>query len=183
MPNERVFLGLGSNMGDRRTYIERAVECLVDAGVRLIRGSSVYETEPVGGPSGQSPYLNAVLEASVSVSVRDMLVLCKKIEKELGRQPGPRWGPRPIDIDILLWNDQIIDEPDLKIPHIEMANRAFVLAPMDEIVPEVYNPRVARSIHELALQLPESEAVERLSGSVVWKQREPERSGGRSGQD
>jgi 2-amino-4-hydroxy-6-hydroxymethyldihydropteridine diphosphokinase len=167
MNDERVFLGLGANFGDRMANLVRAVEELKTAGVRVVQSSSVYETEPVGGPPDQDSYLNAAIEVATSLTPREMLDLCKKIETDLGRVPGPRWGPRRIDVDILLWGDRVVDEPDLEIPHVEMANRAFVLGPLDEIAPEVYNPQIGRTVHELAIQLRDMKGVERLSGPFV----------------
>jgi len=161
---ERIFLGLGSNLGDRQANLEKAVEWLQTGGVEIVRTSACYETEPVGGPSGQGKYLNAIIEVRSSLEPADLLGLCKQIEQQLGRQPTVRWGPRPVDIDILLWGDRVIDEPDLNVPHPEMANRAFVLVPLDEIAPEVYNTACGCTVHELTIQLGHVTGVERLSG-------------------
>ena len=132
---ERIFLGLGSNLGDRPANLGKAVERLQTNGIEIVRTSACYETAPVGGPQGQGKYLNAVIEVRSSLGPGALLDLCKQIERQLGRQPAVRWGPRLIDIDILIWGDRVIDEPDLKVPHPEVANRAFVLVPLDEIAP------------------------------------------------
>jgi len=159
---ERIFLGLGSNLGDRSANLRAAVSHLRKAGVHPTRSSSCYETEPVG-PQDQGKFLNAVIEVRSSLEPRELLDLCKEIERRLGRQPTIRWGPRLIDIDILLWGDRVIDEPDLRVPHPEMPNRAFVLAPLDEIAPEVYNIACGCTVHELAIQLGDVTGVERSS--------------------
>ena len=165
---ERIFLGLGSNLGDRSANLRAAVSHLRMAGVHPTRSSSCYETEPVG-PQDQGKYLNAVIEVTTLLEPREMLELCKEIERQLGRQPGMRWGARPIDIDFLLWGDRVIDEPDLKVPHPEMANRAFVLVPLDEIAPEVYNSACGCTVHELAIQLGDVTGVERSSEPFAAK--------------
>ena len=160
--NERVFLGLGSNLGDRMANLQSAVDSLQDRGIQVVRASFCYETEPVDGPSDQDNYINAVVEITPSVEPSDTLAICKQIEIELGRLPGKRWGPRLIDIDILIWGDRVLREPDLFIPHPEMHRRAFVLIPLDEIASTVYNTSFGCTVHELALQLTEPLGVERL---------------------
>lgn len=160
---ERIFLGLGSNLGDRSANLGNAVERLQTGGVQIVRTSACYETEPVGGPPGQGKYLNAAIEVRSSSEPRELLDLCKEIERQICRQPTVRWGPRLIDIDILLWGDRVIDEPDLRVPHPEMANRAFVLVPLDEIAQEVYNTACGCTVHELTIQLGDVTGVERSS--------------------
>jgi len=160
---ERIFLGLGSNLGDRMANLLAAIEHLRAARVIPVRSSSCYETEPVGGPSGQDKYLNAVIEVTTSLEPAELLDVCKRIERALGRRSGPRCSPRPVDIDILLWGSRLVREPGIEIPHPDMTARAFVLIPLDEIAPEVYNPVCACSVHELTLQLSDTTGVERLS--------------------
>jgi 2-amino-4-hydroxy-6-hydroxymethyldihydropteridine diphosphokinase len=128
----RAYLGLGSNLGDRLGNLRRAVDLLDGRGVRVLRSSRVYETDPVGGPD-QPDYLNAVVEVEASGSARDLLEACRAVEDELGRVRGERWGPRTIDVDVLTFDDQIIDEPDLQVPHPRMHERAFVLIPLLEL--------------------------------------------------
>lgn len=128
----RVVLALGSNLGDRLSNLQAAIDLLVDRGVVVTQTSSVWETAPV--PEGQPRYLNAVVSAEATLDPRALLASAKKIEHLLGRRPSPRWSPRPADIDILFFDDQVVDEPDLQIPHIRIAERGFVLAPLAEVV-------------------------------------------------
>lgn len=133
----RFFLGLGSNVGDPRSNLNAALDALGAAGIRVVRLSSVYETEPVGGPAGQPAFLNQVVEVDSPFDARALLRATQKIEASLGRDRSreERWGPRTIDIDILC-GDQTVEHPDLTIPHPRMAVRAFVLVPLSEIAPE-----------------------------------------------
>ena len=129
----RCYLGLGANLGDRLANLRRAVELLAaEPGVRVLRSSRIYETEPVGGPE-QPPYLNAVVEIATERSPRELLDLCGRIEAELGRVRAGRWGPRPIDLDILTYDEEEIHEPDLVVPHPRMHERGFVLVPLAEL--------------------------------------------------
>jgi 2-amino-4-hydroxy-6-hydroxymethyldihydropteridine diphosphokinase len=128
----RAYLGLGSNLGDRLGNLRRAVDLLDGRGVRVLRSSRVYETDPVGGPD-QPDYLNAVVEVEASGSARDLLEACLAVEDELGRVRGERWGPRTVDVDVLTFDGQTIAEPDLRVPHPRMHERAFVLIPLLEL--------------------------------------------------
>ena len=129
----RAFLGLGSNLGDRRRYLREAIEPLT--GVVAI--SQAYETDPVGGPPGQDPYLNCVVEIETTLTPRQLLGVCHRLESAAGRVRGERWGPRSLDVDILLVGDLHIDEPDLVVPHARMWERRFVLAPLAELAPDL----------------------------------------------
>lgn len=129
---QRAFLGLGSNLGDRWAYLRRAVATMPD----VVRVSPVYETDPVGPPD-QGPYLNLVVELSTDRSPRQLLQLAKEAEAAARRQPTVRWGPRTLDIDVLLVGDQVVNEPDLVIPHPRMWDRAFVLVPLSDLAPEL----------------------------------------------
>ena len=129
---ERIYLGLGSNLGDRLENLGRAVASLEERGMRVVRSSRVYETEPVGGPP-QSDYLNAVIEVETELEPSDLLGVCLQIETKLGRTRGERWGPRTIDIDLLTYGEREIAEPDLEVPHPRMHERAFVLVPLLEL--------------------------------------------------
>ena len=127
------YLALGSNEGDRLATLQRAVDRLdAAAGIQILRSSRVYETDPVGGPP-QPRYLNAVVEARTSLDARELLDACRRVEDALGRERLVRWGPRTIDVDILTYGGERIDEPDLVIPHPRMHERAFVLAPLLEL--------------------------------------------------
>jgi 2-amino-4-hydroxy-6-hydroxymethyldihydropteridine diphosphokinase len=121
-----VWLALGSNLGDRAAYLQRAREALPEAGITLLRASRVAETEPIG-VEDQPRFLNQVLEVETSLEPRTLLDTVKNIERQLGRTPGKRWGPREIDIDILRYDGLTVDEPGLHIPHPELENRRFLL--------------------------------------------------------
>jgi 2-amino-4-hydroxy-6-hydroxymethyldihydropteridine diphosphokinase len=149
-----VYLGLGSNLGDRRAHLGAAIEALrANPRVRGIAVSAFIETAPVGGPAGQGPYLNGAAIIETDLLPRDLLTELKRIEHALGRREGPRWGARPIDLDILLYGDTILDTPDLAIPHPRMTERRFVLEPLAEIAPDARDPRTGRTVRELLAAL------------------------------
>ena len=132
-----VFIALGSNLGDRAATIAAALRMLAESeSVRVVRRSSLHETDPVGGPPGQGLYLNAAAELETELSPRALLLLCQQIEHTLGRVRSERNGPRTIDLDILLFGGRNIDEPGLIVPHPRMWDREFVLAPLREIAGE-----------------------------------------------
>ncbi len=150
-----VYLGLGSNQGNRLDQLEWAVRRLVRAGFRLARVSPVVES-PAMLPSGAKgswdcPYLNLVVAGETRWSPRQTLTILQAIEREAGRQPGPRWSPRPLDIDILLWGEEHITEPDLVIPHPGLAHRDFVITPLVHIAPGQVIPGIERTVFELSL--------------------------------
>lgn len=134
----RAFLALGSNLGDRWAHLRRALAGLREAD-RVLAVSPVYETDPVGGPDDQGPYLNAVVELDTSRTPRQLLELAQALEHEGGRTrvPGERWGPRTLDVDVLLVGDLSVDEPDLVVPHPRMWERRFVLAPLSDLAPDL----------------------------------------------
>ncbi|MHB1487820.1 MAG: 2-amino-4-hydroxy-6-hydroxymethyldihydropteridine diphosphokinase [Acidimicrobiales bacterium] len=132
----RAFLGLGSNMGDRWGHLRAAAESLGD----VVAMSPVYETDPVGGPPGQGPYLNMVIELETRLSPRQLLGICHRLEAAAGRVRGERWGPRPLDVDILLVGDLTVDEADLVVPHPLMWNRRFVVEPLADLAPDMVPP-------------------------------------------
>jgi 2-amino-4-hydroxy-6-hydroxymethyldihydropteridine diphosphokinase len=128
-----VYVGIGSNMGDRLENLRAAVRDLARTGaLHVVRTSSVYETAPVGGPE-QGDFLNAVVEISTDLEPRDLLEELQRIENELGRVRAVKDGPRTIDLDLLLYGDKEIHEPDLMIPHPRMRERAFVVVPLLEL--------------------------------------------------
>ncbi len=134
------YLSLGSNMGDRLAHLRGAIDMVGEShGVRIKRFSSVYETEPVGVVE-QADFYNMVIEIETELLPRELLGLAHEIEASLKRKREVRWGPRTIDIDILLYDELAIDEEGLKIPHSEMLNRAFILIPLAEIEPDVLLP-------------------------------------------
>ena len=134
----RVFLGLGSNLGDREDHLRRALSGLPG----LVAVSPVYETTPVGGPGGQGPYLNLVAELDTDLAPRELLELARNLEEEAGRVRTVRHGPRPLDVDVLLVGDLVVDEPDLVVPHPRMWERRFVVEPLGDLAPDLVTPSV-----------------------------------------
>jgi 2-amino-4-hydroxy-6-hydroxymethyldihydropteridine diphosphokinase len=140
----RAFLGLGSNLGDRLGHLQLAVDALAardDVGVVSVSG--VYETAPVGGPE-QDDYLNAVVAVETDLSPRDLLEVAQAIERQAGRVRTVRWGPRTLDVDVLLVGDVHVDEPDLQVPHPRLHERAFVLVPLRDVAPDLVSRTVDR---------------------------------------
>ncbi|MBU4311686.1 MAG: 2-amino-4-hydroxy-6-hydroxymethyldihydropteridine diphosphokinase [Candidatus Omnitrophica bacterium] len=130
----RCYIGVGSNLGDRQGNIEAAIQGLREAGgIEVTKVSSIYETEPVGGPQ-QPKYLNGVIAINTELEPRQLLLALQKIENQFGRERSVKNGPRTIDLDILMYGEEEIDEPDLKIPHPRMHEREFVLKPLRDIV-------------------------------------------------
>lgn len=133
------YLGLGSNLGDRLATLRRAADLLRgEGGIRVEASSRVWETEPIGPP--QPRYLNAVLRLETDLEPLELLAACRRVEAALGRIRRERWGPRTIDVDVLLFDQRTVDEPDLTVPHPRMHERAFVLAPLLELDPEPMMP-------------------------------------------
>jgi 2-amino-4-hydroxy-6-hydroxymethyldihydropteridine diphosphokinase len=128
----RVWLALGSNLGDRAEYLQAARDAMPGKGITVVRASRVQETEPVG-IRDQPQFLNQVLEVETSLEPRPLLDTIKSIERQLGRTARERWGPREIDIDILRYDGRTVDEPGLHIPHPELQNRPFLLDLLEEI--------------------------------------------------
>jgi len=139
-PSIRAFVGLGSNLGDRWAHLRRAVDQL-RAGNRapVTAVSSVYESEPMGGPDGQGPYLNLVVELAVAPGADPYRLLeeCRRLEAAAGRVRATRWGPRTLDADVLWIDGVAIDDPDLTVPHPRWRDRRFVLAPLRELAPDL----------------------------------------------
>jgi 2-amino-4-hydroxy-6-hydroxymethyldihydropteridine diphosphokinase len=135
-----LYLGLGSNLGDREAYLAAALARLrALPWLRIVQVSPTYETDPWGKPD-QPPFLNSVAKVTTAAPASRLLAACQRIERDLGRQRGERWGPRVVDIDILLSTEGVIDEPELKVPHPFLEERQFVLVPLAEIAPEVRLP-------------------------------------------
>jgi 2-amino-4-hydroxy-6-hydroxymethyldihydropteridine diphosphokinase len=136
----RAFLALGSNLGDRPAYLQLAIDSLARApGVRVVAVSRVYETVPVGGPV-QDDYLNAVVAVDTDLDPHALLALGQQIERDARRVREQRWGPRTLDVDVLLYDDLRIDTPDLTVPHPRMHERGFVLAPLRDVAPDQVSP-------------------------------------------
>jgi 2-amino-4-hydroxy-6-hydroxymethyldihydropteridine diphosphokinase len=144
------YLGLGSNLGDRLGTLQRAVEALgAQTSIRVRRSSRVYETDAVGGPE-QPDFLNAVIEVETTLDANELLRVCRDIEDRLGRIRAERWGPRTIDVDILTFDRESIDEEELTVPHPRMHERGFVLAPLMELEPDPHLPG-GRQVSDLRL--------------------------------
>jgi 2-amino-4-hydroxy-6-hydroxymethyldihydropteridine diphosphokinase len=156
------YLGLGSNVGDRRAQLDRACELLEEHGVRCLRRSSLYETEPQGEILDQPDFLNACVQIETDLGPEELLDVCKVVEREQGRMvAGPRHGPRPIDVDLLLLGDLEHQSDRLTLPHADVLRRRFVLEPLVELDPELRLPdgtRLADSLEAVAAQ-----RVERVS--------------------
>ncbi len=146
------YIGLGANLGDRATNLENAVKRLeLIAGVHIIEVAPVIETEPVGGPPGQAPYLNTVAAVETELEPEALLAACLAIEQALGRARGSetRWGPRTLDLDLLLYGEAVIESPALTVPHPRLHERRFVLEPLAAIAPEARHPVLQQTVREL----------------------------------
>jgi len=163
-----VLLALGANLGDRERNLAVALRRMQPL-VRIESVSSLYETDPV--PEGQPPYLNAACRAVTGLQPRALLRHLREVEREIGRRAGTRLGPRPIDIDLLLYGDSVVDEDELRVPHPELAKRAFVLIPLAEIAADARHPTLGRAIGALAQEIDASGV--RLREGVGWEKRWP----------
>jgi 2-amino-4-hydroxy-6-hydroxymethyldihydropteridine diphosphokinase len=153
------YLGLGSNVGDRRANLEAAVVALERHGVRVLASSSTYDTDPVGEILDQPDFLNACLRIETALDAEALLDACKTVERELGREAGgPRHAPRPIDVDLLLLDGVQLSTERLRVPHAEVTSRRFVLVPLVELDPQLATPDGRRLADRLA-ELPVDEAV------------------------
>jgi 2-amino-4-hydroxy-6-hydroxymethyldihydropteridine diphosphokinase len=136
MTARRAYLGLGSNLGDRLANLQRAVDGLVSTdGITVVAVSAVYETDPVG--PDQPDYLNAVVAIDTALSARALLETAQRLEQLAHRVRLERWGPRTLDVDVLLVGDEIVDEPDLEVPHPRVRERAFVRVPLADVAPDI----------------------------------------------
>lgn len=152
-PRHRAFLAMGSNLGDRAAILRDAVAALVEMG-DLKAVSDVFETAPVGGPGGQGPFLNLVVRLDTARSARELLEVCQQLEGAAHRIRKERWGPRTLDVDVLWVDGEQVAEPDLEVPHPRMFERAFVLAPLEDVgrdvVPDAWRSTVdARDVVRL----------------------------------
>jgi 2-amino-4-hydroxy-6-hydroxymethyldihydropteridine diphosphokinase len=142
------YIGIGSNLGNRQENCFRAVEVLEERGIKVQKKSSLYETEP-WGVKDQPRFVNMVVQIETTLKPKDLLRLLKDIEREIGRQDSFHWGPRIIDLDILLFNALVLNEENLQIPHPYLHEREFVLRPLNEIAPDVIHPVFHMSIDKL----------------------------------
>jgi 2-amino-4-hydroxy-6-hydroxymethyldihydropteridine diphosphokinase len=156
--SETVYIGLGSNLGDREQHLAQAVDALrrIDA-VAVLRRSSLYDSAPIGPP--QPRYLNAVVEIECGLPPTRLLGILKQIEADLGREASTRWAPRPIDLDVLLWDGRLIAEPGLQVPHLELHKRRFVLAPLAELAPSAVHPVLHERVDQLLARLSSQDVV------------------------
>ncbi|MFP4105303.1 MAG: 2-amino-4-hydroxy-6-hydroxymethyldihydropteridine diphosphokinase [Phycisphaerae bacterium] len=148
----RAYIAIGGNLGDRYKTLRAAVDRLDEsAGVRVRRVSTFIETDPVGGPARQGRYLNAAAEIETTLSPEHLLETLQQIEAEMGRNrtTEPRWGARTCDLDILLYDDRVVDEPGLTIPHPRMHQRLFVIEPLAEIAPHAIHPVLKQSVQQI----------------------------------
>ncbi len=160
MQKRRVYLALGSNLGDRRAHLRDAIEELRDGGVRIDAVSALYETPP-WGVLDQPAFLNIAVGGGSDLDARALLVLAKRIEAAHGRDfAAERWTARPLDIDIALIEGETVDEPDLTVPHVLLAERSFVLVPLADVAGDALHPRLARSMAALRDARPQGERDE-----------------------
>jgi 2-amino-4-hydroxy-6-hydroxymethyldihydropteridine diphosphokinase len=161
-----VAIGLGSNVGDREAHLTAGLEAMSERGIAWTGVSSIYETAPVGPVRDQTAFLNQAAVGETELAPRALLSVCLAVERERGRVRGDaaRWGPRTLDLDLLLYGDASLREPGLEVPHPEMTRRAFVLVPLAEVAPEWVVPGSGgRSVAALAL------AVGGREGVLVWR--------------
>ncbi len=148
------YIGLGSNVGQRSRFLESALGALrAHPRIEVEAVSSYLENPAVGGPPGQGPFLNAAARLETDLEPGRLLDELKAIEQKLGRRDGPRWGPREIDLDILLFGDRVIQTDRLTVPHPRMRERRFVLVPLAEIAPDAVDPRTGRTVRQLLADL------------------------------
>jgi len=153
------YIALGSNMGARLEFLRSARTELERWGLEIMASSPVYCTEPVGGPPQQDDYYNAVLQVRVTCSPVELLRLCQDVEHRAGRERLQHWGPRTLDLDILLYADKIINTSELQVPHPRMCQRRFVLEPLATLAPQLVHPVAGKRVAELLQLLPESPRV------------------------
>ncbi|PKG22500.1 2-amino-4-hydroxy-6-hydroxymethyldihydropteridine diphosphokinase [Niallia nealsonii] len=159
----KAYISLGSNIGNRVEYLHEAVRMLDgQEKIKLVSISSIYETDPVGYVE-QDPFLNIVLEVRTSLSPLDLLHVCQSVENELGRKRVIRWGPRTIDLDILLYNHENIESEKLNIPHPRIEERAFVMIPLLEIAPTIQLPNKSMPLIE------SNEFLQGKEGVRIWR--------------
>lgn len=148
----KVYIGIGSNLGKKEENCLKAIKLLSEKGMAVKKQSSIYETEP-WGVKDQPKFINMAVEVEAELKPLEILEILKTVEREVGRQDSYRWGPRIIDLDILLYNDLVINTDDLRIPHPLMHQREFVLRPLSEIAPDKVHPVLKKTIKELLVEI------------------------------
>lgn len=162
--NKKAYIGIGSNIGKKIENCKKAIELLKEnPQIKIAKISDFYETEPVGYKE-QEWFVNGTVEIETDLNPQELLLLCQTIESELGREKKIKYGPRIIDLDILLYNNDIIDKTELKIPHPEMHKRRFVLEPLSDIAPDAVHPVLKKTIVELLESLTEKVAINKIKG-------------------
>ena len=159
-----VYIGLGSNLGDRQENLERALR-LLSQELIILRVSSIYETDP-WGHYNQPRFFNCVCQFETLLNPREILAVVKDVERQMGRLHKVRWGPRVIDVDILLFGEEMVDEPDLEVPHPFMCQRAFVLIPLAEMAPNLGHPVCGLTIRELVRKVNDKDTVRLVCGPL-----------------
>lgn len=151
----RSLIALGSNLGDRLTHLRAAIVGLGDTdGIEIVAVAPVYETAPVGGPENQGPYLNTALLVDTSLDAADVLALLHRLEASRERQRVVHWGPRTLDLDLLVHGDFVSDDATLEVPHPRMHERRFVMVPVCDVAPDVVHPRLGCTMRDLLADLP-----------------------------
>lgn len=164
-----IYLGLGTNLGDRLENLNRALHLLTDHDdVGILAVASVYETSPVGGPPGQSDYFNTAVKIASTMDAPSLLAHILDVERSMGRIRSVVNGPRNIDVDLLIMGNDIFDTPTLSLPHPRLHQRRFVLAPLAEIAPNLRHPMEGSTMQELLDQLPQDGNVVRRIASPNW---------------
>lgn len=154
-PLTRCVIALGSNLGDRLENLRAGIDEMAAAdGVDVGAVSRLYETAPVGGPDDQGPYLNAALVATTTLEAAALLGLMHRIEAARERERGVHWGPRTLDLDLLVYGDLVSDVPSLQVPHPRQHERRFVLVPVCDVAPDLVHPVLGRTMRELLSELP-----------------------------
>lgn len=168
MVENKAFIALGSNMGNRYDYLGQAIKLFSDnPKIELVNCSSVYETDPVGYED-QDLFLNMVIEIKTEFNAYELLDICLKTEQQLGRKREIKWGPRTIDLDILMYNQESIETENLIVPHPRMHERAFVIVPLLEIQPDMIIPGMEKPLQTSLDELPDKEGVR------IWKRKNGE---------
>ncbi|MDP6039355.1 MAG: 2-amino-4-hydroxy-6-hydroxymethyldihydropteridine diphosphokinase [Candidatus Latescibacteria bacterium] len=161
---EVAFVGMGANLGAREETLKQAVKMLdAESGIAVVAASSVYETAPVG-VLDQPYFLNAVLKVETELSAQLLLNRLLAIEQKLGRVRKTKWGPRTLDLDILLYGEAVIDQPGLRVPHPHLHMREFVLAPLCDLAPDLHHPELGESFLSVATSLDMASSVKKIDG-------------------